>query len=297
MQCVAFVLGLALVPLAAQSQGIRLAPYSGELAYGLGVLPPWPAGGRLVVNFPEHLEAGADGDIGILRYYFKEPSGHWQVAPDGRTAILNVQSPKTPGVWVKATGKVVGKDQIEFVFAIINKTSKALVLVIPLFCHHYAELAGFPQRAAAAPSPFVNFEHVYAFMNGRLVRMSEVSTRDPHSRVRGANVAGSNQPERPFVENYGGHLRSPVDAAISAVTSLDNRRNLILAWTPGKSFLSNAEIPCIHADPYFGTIEPDKSAEALGLVIMTESPLEPTMLQLLKNGEGKAPGRRILQHP
>jgi hypothetical protein len=131
---------------------------------------------------------------------------------------------------------------------------------------------------------------VYALIGGQVVRMSAVSTRDPKSRVRGANVIGCTQPENPFAENHGGRLGSRVDAAISAVTSLDGNRKLILAWTPGKSFLSNAEIPCIHADPYYGTIEPGKSAEARGVLILTTQPLEPEMLRLLKQGEGKAPG-------
>lgn len=282
------VIALALVPLAAQPQAIRFAPYSGELAYGLGILPPWRDGGSLVVNFPEHLEAGEDGEIGILRYYFKEPGARWQVAPDGKTAALELESPKTAGVWVKARGRVAGRDRVEFVFAITNRTSRPLVRVDPLFCHQYAGLAGFPQKAPPSPGPFPNFDHVYAVADGRVVRMSEVWTRDPHSRVRGASVAGCRQPENPFAENHGGRLRSPVDAAISAVTSLDHRRKVILAWTPGKSFLSNAGIPCLHADPYFGTIQPGRSAEARGLLIMTEGPLEPAMLRMLERGEGRA---------
>jgi hypothetical protein len=281
-----FVLGL--FPLAAESQEMRFSPYSGELAYGLSIVPPWRDGGRLVVNFPEHLEAGNDGDVGILRYYFKEPGGCWRVSADGKTAFLDIESPKTRGVWVKARGRVAGKDRVEFVFTITNKTARPLIWVNPLFCHHYAGLTGFPLKAPSAVAPFPNFEHIFALLEGRMVRMSDVWTRDPHSLVRGANVKGCQQPEGPFAENHGGRLRSPVDAAISAVTSLDGRRKLILTWTPGKSFLSNAEIPCLHADPYFGTIQPGRTAEARGWLIMTEAPLEPAMLELLARGKGKA---------
>jgi hypothetical protein len=284
-------LALTLGAVAAEPQAIRFAPYSGELAYGLTVVPPWQDGGKLVISFPEHLEAGESGDINILRYYTKEPRGRWQVSPDGQTAVLDVESPATPGVWIKASGKVAGPERIEFVFAITNKTARPLVTINPLYCHQYASLTGFPQRAGQPRQPFPNFEHVYALTQGRVIRMSAVSTRDPQSRVRGANVVGCPQPENPFAENHGGRLPSPVDAAISAVTSLDGSRKLILAWTPGKSFLSNAEIPCIHADPYYGTIQPGKSAQARGVLILTEKPLEPEMLRLLKRGEGKAPGR------
>jgi hypothetical protein len=277
-----------LVPLEGKTQEIRFAPYSGELAYGLTVLPPWQDGGRLVINFPEHLEAGTEGEIGILRHYFKEPGRRWQVARDGKTAALNLESPKTPGVWVSARGRIAGRDRIEFVFVIRNETTHPLVWVTPLFCYQYAGLTGFPQKAPPSPDPFPNFDHIYTVMGGRVVQMSAVRTRDPHSRVRGATVVGCNQPENPFAENHGGRLDSPVDAAISAVTSLSDRRKLILAWTPGKSFLSNAEIPCLHADPYFGTIRPGRSAEARGLLILTEGAVEPPMLRMLKRGEGKA---------
>jgi hypothetical protein len=282
-----FLFGAVLAP----AQGIRLEPYSGELAYGLSVVPPWQDGGRLVINFPEHLEAGGDGSVSILRYYEKEPPGRWAVSADGRSAVLDVQSAKTPGVWVKARGKVSGTDRIEFVFTISNKSSRPLVMITPLYCHHYAGLSGFPQRTESSADTVPNFEHTYAFLGGQMVRMSSVSTRDPRAKVRGANAAGCPQPVSDFVVNHGGLLRAPVDAAISAITSIDGRRSLILAWTPGKSFLSNAEIPCVHADPYYGTIEPGESAQARGVLMLTGRPLEPAMRKLLKNGWGRATGQ------
>ena len=73
--------------------------------------------------------------------------------------------------------------------------------------------------------------------------------------------------------------RPPAPCRRSAVTSLDGRRKLILAWTPGSRLLSNAEIPCLHADPFFGTIGPGRSAEARGVLILTEGPLDPAILQ------------------
>src|SRR5436190_495637 len=79
------VVGLVALFTPAALDGPRFEKYSGEYAYGLTVLPPWADGGRLVVNFPEHLEYESRG-MGILRYSDKEPRGHWEVSADGGRA-------------------------------------------------------------------------------------------------------------------------------------------------------------------------------------------------------------------
>ena len=38
--------------------------------------------------------------------------------------------------------------------------------------------------------------------------------------------------------------------------------------------LSNAFIPCLHADPYFGTLHPGESSEVSGAVFFTKENLE-----------------------
>ena len=47
----------------APAAGAQLVEYSGDFAYGLVVIPPWPNGGKLVINLPEHLEYGDNGEI------------------------------------------------------------------------------------------------------------------------------------------------------------------------------------------------------------------------------------------
>jgi hypothetical protein len=66
-----------------------------------------------------------------------------------------------------------------------------------------------------------------------------------------------------------------MDLALSVVTSLDEKRKVIIWWTPGKSMIANANIPCIHADPYFGTLNPGEQAYAEGLILFTEGDIEP----------------------
>ena len=59
------------------------------------------------------------------------------------------------------------------------------------------------------------------------------------------------------------------------VSARDNKRKVIFWWTPGKSMIANSFIPCIHADPYFGTLKPGEEAYAEGLIIFTEGDVKP----------------------
>jgi hypothetical protein len=70
------------------------------------------------------------------------------------------------------------------------------------------------------------------------------------------------------------------------VTSLDGKRKVIFWWTPGKSMIANAFIPCIHADPYFGTIRTGQQAYAEGMILFTEGDIEP-IIKYLKSKDRK----------
>jgi hypothetical protein len=72
-----------------------------------------------------------------------------------------------------------------------------------------------------------------------------------------------------------------MDAALSVVTSLDQQQKVIFWWNPGKSMIANSFIPCIHADPYFGTLKRGEEAYAEGLILFTEGDIEP-IVQYLK---------------
>jgi hypothetical protein len=77
-----------------------------------------------------------------------------------------------------------------------------------------------------------------------------------------------------------------IDRALIAVTAKNGKRKALLAFTPGKSILSNAFIPCVHADPYFGTIKPGESREVEGLLVFTEAPIEEAVRTLQDTGAG-----------
>jgi len=256
----------------------RLLPYSEPPIYGLTVAAPWEDGGTLMINLPEHLEI-SDGALGILRNSDKVAAGHWQTAEDGRSAVLNVESTTIPGARVKATAKVVAGDRVELALRIDNGSTMVMPAPRPLYCLQYRKLTGFPQWQE-------NFKHTYVFMDGKLVALADVKTATADAQVKGAAVRGVPQPKSAFVERAGGTIEEGIDAAIIAVTSLDGTRKVVTAWTPGRSMLSNSRIPCMHADPFYAELRPGGSAEATGVVLFTEEPLEKVMGELLKAAGG-----------
>lgn len=267
------------------ADGIRLWQYvrgdtNEYFNYALKVVPPWTDGGHLLINFPEHLEY-MPGTRGILRYSDKGAKGHWMVTDDGKEAKLEVESVTEPGVFVHGKARVVGKSRVDLSVKIINKT-KGLTLgsIFPLYCFHYQPLKGFPQWME-------NQEHTYFVKNGKLVMVPEFVCKDMESSVKMATVVGCVQKnDFSFAARYGGVIPDGVDVAISVVTSLDNKRCFILGWTPGKNAFTNANIPCLHADPYYGTIKPGESREAKGVVILSTEPAEKLVKGLIAEGIG-----------
>ncbi|MDH7569706.1 MAG: hypothetical protein QHJ73_08985 [Armatimonadota bacterium] len=276
---------------AAPNEGARLQRYTWqrnetptEFRYGLNVLAPWPGGGKVIINFPEHLEYQEIG-MGILRHHDRDTRGRWEVAADGMSAALDVESTTAPGVRVRGTARVVAGNRVAFTMAIHNGGNAALPMVKPLYCFHYRHLTGFPQWIG-------NLQHTYTVLQGKPVPLCNLPVPNPESRYRAATVAGCTQRDLGIPARDGGLSASDVEAAVVAVTALDGVRKLILAWTPGKSILSNASIPCVHADPYYGTIAPGESAVARGILLFTAAPLEAVMADFLKEGAGAPPAAR-----
>jgi hypothetical protein len=145
-------------------------------------------------------------------------------------------------------------------------------LVKPLLCFQYKKLAGFPQGLDG------NFRYTYVVIGGRLVRLADLATARPDPQAMVAYVKGCGQHDcDKFANSRGGLIAQEIDAGAAAVTSKDGRRKVILAFAPPKSVLSNAFIPCLHADPYLGDLEPGGSAEASGVILFTEGDLEPAL--------------------
>ncbi len=119
-----------------------------KAAYTVRIDSPWPDGGQLHVNFPEHLEYGPVGYT-ITRYSDPRPPA-WQVDQEGKSAYYDAESIPgrgVEGVKVRATARVVEPNRVRLSLMIANNSSKTLDNVKPLLCFQYKGLAGFPQSS------------------------------------------------------------------------------------------------------------------------------------------------------
>ena len=246
-------------------------------AYGLRIDSPWKDGGSLFFNFPEHLEFNPEG-ASILRHY-DTPSAPWLMSPDNRQACYRVESKAAPGVVVEAFARVASANLclsrcagVSLAMRIFNGGNTSLPVIRPLLCLQYGRLKGFPLDRG-------QFQHSFIMIRGKLTALSDLPTQNSQTQFKGCVVKGCPQRDT-RAERQGGLIENDMDLALSVVTSLDGSRKVILWWTPGKSMIANARIPCIHADPYFGTLTPGQTAYAEGLLLFTESNLEPVIQNL-----------------
>jgi len=263
---------------------VKITTSEKSFAYGLGILAPWEGGGSITLSLPEHL-MWEHNDNSILDYRDFNSKKQWQVSLDGSSAVLSVESPTAPGVKVEGRATVVARDQVEITMEIINNGKIDLKPVKTLYCCHFAGLSGFPQKTGNLPFTFI-------CQAGKMISLDSIATQDPETQVKGTIVAGNpyaNEWDTWWSRRHKGDFLPGVDAAITSITSLDGKRKLIYAWTPGKSMFSNGHIPCIHADPYYGIIKPGESVKVQGLVLFTEKALAEEVARLIKEGKGAPP--------
>ncbi len=248
-----------------------------HMQYGLSATAPWAGGGSVFINFPEHLEYDTQG-LSILRHWDGWENGPipWVISPDAKQASYTVESPHEKGVMVESSARVATPDEvppgtsgIHLSMRITNGSQRALPAIRPLLCVQYRGLTGFPSWTG-------NFEHSFIILDGKLVSLANLRTADPKASFKGCVVKGSPQRDT-RAEQQGGLIEQDMDSALSIVESLDATRKLVVWWTPGKSMISNANIPCIHADPYFGTLQPGESAAAEGLVLFAHGDMGPVV--------------------
>jgi hypothetical protein len=253
-------------------------------AYGLRIGSPWKDGGFLFFNFPEHLEYNPEGAT-ILRHY-DTPSAPWILSPDNQQACYRVESKAATGVVVEAFSRIASVDLcppycvgVCLAMRIFNGGKITLPVIRPLLCLQYGKMKGFP-------SDRDHFRHSFIVVGGQLVALADLPTEDPKTQFKGCVVKGCPQRDT-RAERQGGLIEKDMDLALSVVTSLDGCKKVILWWTPGKSMIANARIPCIHADPYFGTLKPGETAYAEGLLLFTETDLGAVIRDLTSRNQKK----------
>ena len=239
-----------------------------RMAYGLNIVPPWSDGGSIFVNLPEHLEY-MPGTKGIARHHDNRKNV-WQITVDSNEAHYAVESITEPGVFFSV--KAMATDQrATFEMTITNHSKKILDSIRPLFCFQYNLLKGFPEKLSD------NFAHTFIIMNGKPVSVADQVVKNPNAVARMAQVKSCRDEHNWWAEKMGGFIEQQIDAAYTILTAAHDDRKVIVHWTPGKNFLSNAAIPCIHADPCMGDLAPGESKTVNGELIFTRSPLNQVM--------------------
>lgn len=241
-----------------------------RMAYGLNIMPPWPDGGSIFVNLPEHLEYMPETK-GIARHHDKRKNV-WQINADSTEANYEVESLTEPGVFFAVKAKATN-EKAAFEMSITNHSEKMLNSIRPLFCFQYNLLKGFPGKQSD------NFSHTYIITNGKPVLVASLVVNDTNAVARMAQVKDCKDEHNWWAIKMGGFIEQRMDAAYTILTSAHDDRKVIVRWTPGKNFLSNAAIPCIHADPCIGDLVPGKSVTVYGELIFTRAPLEQIMIK------------------
>jgi hypothetical protein len=236
-----------------------------RMAYGLNIVPPWSNSGSIFVNLPEHLEYMPDTK-GIARHHDKRVNV-WQISADSTEAHYAVESLTEPGIFFAVKARA-NEQHATFEMSITNHSKKTLHSLRPMFCFQYNLLKGFPEKNTD------NFSHTFIIMNGKPVAVSDIGVKNSDAYARMAQVKSCADRHNWWAEKMGGFIEQPIDAAYTILTSAHDDRKIILRWTPGKNFLSNAAIPCIHADPCMGDLEPGKSKTVYGELIFTRASLE-----------------------
>jgi len=241
-----------------------------RMAYGLNIVPPWPDGGSIFVNLPEHLEY-MPGTKGIARHHDKRKNA-WQINADSSEAKYEVESITEPGVFFSVKANATGQDA-KFEMTISNRSEKMLNSIRPMFCYQYNLLKGFPAKFSD------NFEHTFIVINGKLVAVVGLTVRNPQAVARMAQVGICKDEHNWWAEEMGGFIEQRMDAAYTVLTASHDDRKVILHWFPGKNLLTNSAIPCIHADPCIGDLAPGESRTVQGELIFTHASLNQVIKQ------------------
>lgn len=244
-----------------------------RMAYGLNVTPPWPDGGSIFINLPEHLWYMPDTK-GIARHHDMRKNV-WQISKDGTTASYNVESVLEPGVRLSVNARA-RKDRVHFEMTITNNSTVFLKSIGALFCFQYKHLKGFP------PALTDNFAHTFIDMDGKSVALKDIIVKNMDAKARMAQVKDCKDESNWWAEKMGGMIDQRIDMALTALTSSTDDRKVIVSWTPGKSILSNFFIPCIHGDPCIGDLAQGESRTVKGVLIFTHDSIESVINELSK---------------
>jgi hypothetical protein len=211
------------------------------------------------------------GTRGIARHHDNRKNV-WQVSSDGAEASYAVESLAERGVFFAVKARADG-DRARFEMSITNRSTKTLQSIRPMLCFQYHHLQGFPAANAD------NFAHTFVVIGGKPVAIADLPVKRPKAYARMAQVKDCADRHNWWAEEMSGFIEQPLDLALTVLTAAGDDRKVALFWRPGKNLLTNLAIPCLHADPCFGDLQPGEARTVQGELIFTRAPLSEVISQ------------------
>ncbi len=117
-----------------------------------------------------------------------------------------------------------------------------------------------------------SLERTWIYTDGEWVAMADTDRGDGRETLTHYPVEGG--PELQIPRSIWGVSSDVSGLDAVAVTSEDGRYVFALAWPSARSLLSNAEIPCVHADPVLPECPPGKRVHRRGKLYLFEGTLD-----------------------
>jgi hypothetical protein len=131
-------------------------------------------------------------------------------------------------------------------------------------------------------------ERTWIHSNGKWVAMADTSRGDGDRAFCHYPVEGGPPIDVPLPWGVGGDV---ADCGVAAVTSADGRYVFAIAWPDARSLLSNAEIPCVHADPVLAECPSGRRIHRRGKLYLMEGTLDDLLERVRREVPAVSPKR------
>ncbi|MFC1713634.1 hypothetical protein ACFL6S_08200, partial [Candidatus Poribacteria bacterium] len=240
--------------------------------HAVEMVPPWDTEGHLTLRFPETLHSNL-GLLFIDHYRADmlpvvdlQKLPDWQVDPDTGAISYQCQLPNK----VEFSGRITpGTDELDLEFTVKNGTDAELSRLGTQFC-----LVQSPCPTFSTPE----LTNTYILHDGKWLALSDstfkksIPDKPPwiigSVKDRPGPKPGASHPDAWYV------CHEPADAPLIATVSRDGAHVLAIAWSTGRSVMSNGWIPCLHADPVLPNCTPVESVSVKGKIYLLTGGLD-----------------------
>ena len=266
--------------------------------YGLRVSPPWPDGGLVLLSYPDSVRVEASGKTLISRddltfvlpcprcavtTFFAAPAGsakvrcvtcdaglpvlksyrhanRWEIAPNERTATLDLDSPGSGDIHLRIDVTVEGP-RMDFALTIENRSADDLGDLSATFAADYGKLLGFAL-------PDAGLQRAFVLVKGNLTSLSRLRAPQPWVPTRTVLAKDVSPAEPP--KALGNLSPTPIDRALVILTDADGKRKVLITWQPGELVSIDGAAATLHVNPHLGSLSAGQSVRVHGLILFGE---------------------------